>query len=130
MFAAQFPLERLATVEKIAGPALTRPHMQRPAMTTRGSAMAITILSDEDVADFNEFGYLVLRNVLTPDEADHYRNVILGMIPPDLTIPKTMDGEIGPDQALSRRIRRPGNPPRPRGQRHLRHAESDTAALP
>jgi ectoine hydroxylase-related dioxygenase (phytanoyl-CoA dioxygenase family) len=47
-----------------------------------------TVLSEEDIADFNEFGYLVLRNVLTREEAEHYRNVILGMIPADLTIPK------------------------------------------
>jgi ectoine hydroxylase-related dioxygenase (phytanoyl-CoA dioxygenase family) len=45
-------------------------------------------LTDEDIADFNEFGYLVLRNVLSPDEAEHYRYVILGMIPPDLSLPR------------------------------------------
>ena len=34
------------------------------------------ILNDQEIADFHENGYAIVRNVLSPDEADKYRRVV------------------------------------------------------
>ena len=34
------------------------------------------ILNDQEIADFHEHGYAIVRNVLSPDEADKYRRVV------------------------------------------------------
>ena len=34
------------------------------------------ILNDQQIADFHENGYAIVRNVLSPDEADEYRRVV------------------------------------------------------
>jgi Phytanoyl-CoA dioxygenase (PhyH) len=44
-------------------------------------------LTEEQVNGFNERGYLSIPNVLSRDEASHYKRLILDMIPRDLDIP-------------------------------------------
>ena len=34
------------------------------------------ILDDQEIADFHENGYAIVRDVLSPDEADKYRRVV------------------------------------------------------
>ena len=51
------------------------------------AALPEKVLTDEDIADFNEFGYLVLRNALSREEAKLYKDLILDLIPRDLDIP-------------------------------------------
>jgi len=46
-----------------------------------------SVLTDEEVARFWEDGYVVVKGVLTRAEAEHFRGVILDMVPRDLTIP-------------------------------------------
>lgn len=58
-----------------------------------------TALSKADVDDFNEFGYLRIPGVLDREEAEHFRQIILGMIPRDLTLPypwRSVGGRIKP----------------------------------
>ncbi len=46
-----------------------------------------SVLTDEEVARFWEDGYVVVKGVLTRPEAEHFRSVILDMVPRDLAIP-------------------------------------------
>ena len=58
-----------------------------------------SILTKSDLDEFHENGYLRIRGLLTRAEAEHYRNHILGMIPPDFTLPfpwKSVNGRIKP----------------------------------
>jgi ectoine hydroxylase-related dioxygenase (phytanoyl-CoA dioxygenase family) len=45
------------------------------------------VLSDEEIAFYNERGYVLVKGVLRRDEAERYRRTILDMVPRDLTIP-------------------------------------------
>ena len=45
------------------------------------------VLSEAEVAQFWEQGYLLVKGILTREEAAHYRNIILDLVPRDLTIP-------------------------------------------
>jgi hypothetical protein len=45
------------------------------------------VLTDEEVARFWEQGFLLVKGVLSREEAAHYRGVILDLLPRDLTIP-------------------------------------------
>ncbi|MDT0442222.1 phytanoyl-CoA dioxygenase family protein [Streptomyces johnsoniae] len=45
------------------------------------------VLTDEQVARFHRDGYLLVENVLTPEETDRYRRAVLGLLPGDLTLP-------------------------------------------
>jgi hypothetical protein len=44
-------------------------------------------VTQADLDEFSENGYLRIRGVLSRADAEYYRNLILAMIPPDLTIP-------------------------------------------
>ena len=51
------------------------------------------ILNDQQIADFHENGYAIVRNVLSPDEADKYRRVVqeqaqFNSYPPSLKYPE------------------------------------------
>ena len=51
------------------------------------------ILNDQEIADFHENGYAIVRNVLSPDEADQYRRVVqeqaqCNSYPPSLKYPE------------------------------------------
>ena len=51
------------------------------------------ILNDQEIADFHENGYAIVRNVLSPDEADEYRRVVqeqaqCNSYPPSLKYPE------------------------------------------
>ena len=51
------------------------------------------ILNDQEIADFHENGYAIIRNVLSPDEADKYRRVVqeqaqCNSYPPSLKYPE------------------------------------------
>ncbi|HEX4203332.1 MAG TPA: phytanoyl-CoA dioxygenase family protein [Ktedonobacteraceae bacterium] len=66
-------------------------------MTTTSSIEPI--LTEAEVAQFHEQGYLLIKGVLTRDEAMYYRNHILDLIPRDLNIPThwgVHDGRIKP----------------------------------
>lgn len=68
---------------------------------TTGSGPA-SVLSDEQIAEFHEQGYVVIRGVLTEEEADRYRQEIRSIIPPTLDIPAgwhCTDGRIKPTVA-------------------------------
>lgn len=57
------------------------------------------MLSKTDIDDFHEFGYLRIHGVLTRDEAETYRQHILGMVPRDLSMPfpwRSSSGRIKP----------------------------------
>jgi hypothetical protein len=45
------------------------------------------VLSDEEVAFYDEQGYVLVKGVLSRDEAERYRHRILHLLPRDLTIP-------------------------------------------
>jgi ectoine hydroxylase-related dioxygenase (phytanoyl-CoA dioxygenase family) len=45
------------------------------------------VLSDAEVTHFREQGYVLVKGVLSREEAERYRRVILDMVPRDLTIP-------------------------------------------
>ncbi len=45
------------------------------------------VLSDEEIAHFQEQGYVLVKGVLSREEAQRYRHLILDMVPRDLTIP-------------------------------------------
>ncbi len=45
-------------------------------------------LTDAEVEQFWADGYLVLKGVLSRDEAEHYRQAILDLLPRDLTLPE------------------------------------------
>lgn len=45
------------------------------------------VLSDAEVAQFWEQGYVLVKGALPREEAAHYRNVILNLLPRDLSIP-------------------------------------------
>lgn len=58
-----------------------------------------SILSKSDIDEFNENGYLRIRGVMSRSEAERFRSHIIGMIPPDLSIPfpwKSINGRIKP----------------------------------
>jgi hypothetical protein len=62
-------------------------------------AQMASLLGDNQVADFNEFGYLRIQGLLSREEAERYRQLILAMVPRDLTIPfpwKSIAGRIKP----------------------------------
>lgn len=44
-------------------------------------------LSPEELRSFWSNGYMVVRQVITPDEAARYRNIVLDIVPADLTMP-------------------------------------------
>lgn len=46
------------------------------------------VLSDAEVEQFWEQGYFLVKGVLSREEAEHYRNLILGLIPPNLDMPE------------------------------------------
>jgi ectoine hydroxylase-related dioxygenase (phytanoyl-CoA dioxygenase family) len=47
-----------------------------------------SVLSDEEVSQFWEQGYLLVKGVLSRDEAVYYRDLILDLVPRDLSIPE------------------------------------------
>jgi Phytanoyl-CoA dioxygenase (PhyH) len=55
--------------------------------TMPAPARAEQVLTDTEIRQFHEQGYVLIRGVLTANEADYYRNVILDMVPRDLSIP-------------------------------------------
>lgn len=46
------------------------------------------VLSDSEVEQFWEQGYFLVKGVFSKEEAEYYRNLILGLIPPNLDIPE------------------------------------------
>lgn len=46
------------------------------------------VLSDAEISQFFEQGYVVVHGALTPAETAHFRNLILALMPPDLSIPE------------------------------------------
>lgn len=52
------------------------------------STRNVNILSDEEVDRFWTDGYLLVRNVLSREEAAHFARLVLGLLPRDLTIPE------------------------------------------
>jgi hypothetical protein len=44
------------------------------------------ILTDAEVRQFHELGYVIVKGVLSPEEAAYYRDRILDMVPRDLSI--------------------------------------------
>ncbi|MFD5316966.1 phytanoyl-CoA dioxygenase family protein [Streptomyces sp. NPDC127098] len=47
------------------------------------------VLTDEQVARFHRDGFLLLENVLTPDEVARYRAAVLDLVPADLSLPES-----------------------------------------
>lgn len=45
------------------------------------------VLSEEEIAFYHEQGYVLVKGVLSREEAERYRRMILDMVPDDLTIP-------------------------------------------
>jgi ectoine hydroxylase-related dioxygenase (phytanoyl-CoA dioxygenase family) len=57
-------------------------------MTLTANPPAIEpILTDAEVRQFHELGYVIVKGVLSPEEAAYYRDRILDMVPRDLSIP-------------------------------------------
>ncbi|MGC4808469.1 phytanoyl-CoA dioxygenase family protein [Micromonospora sp. DT233] len=59
-------------------------------------------LTREEIDTFWSEGYLVVRGVLTADEAKHFASLVLDLLPPDLSIPdhwESFDGRIKPFHA-------------------------------
>jgi ectoine hydroxylase-related dioxygenase (phytanoyl-CoA dioxygenase family) len=57
------------------------------------------VLTDDQLAEFDEQGYVIIKGALDRDEAERYRRSILSMIPPGLEIPAvwgSYDGRIKP----------------------------------
>ena len=57
------------------------------------------VLSDAEVEQFWEQGYFLVKGVLTREEAEYYRNLIVGLVPPNLDTPEhwhVADGRIKP----------------------------------
>jgi hypothetical protein len=46
------------------------------------------VLSDAEVEQFWEQGYFLVKGVFSREEAEYYRNLILGLMPPNLDIPE------------------------------------------
>jgi ectoine hydroxylase-related dioxygenase (phytanoyl-CoA dioxygenase family) len=60
---------------------------------------ASPVLSDEQIAQFDEQGYVIIKGALSRDDAEAYRQAILSMVPPGLEIPASWhahDGRIKP----------------------------------
>lgn len=51
-------------------------------------ASSTPVLSDEDVRQFNELGYVVIKHVIDRELAEWYYNLVLDLIPRDLVFPK------------------------------------------
>ena len=45
------------------------------------------VLTDEQITQFWEQGYLLVKGAVSKAEAEHFRNLILGLVPPNLEIP-------------------------------------------
>jgi len=45
------------------------------------------VLDDDQIAQFWEQGYVVVHGALSPAQAEHYRNLILALLPPNLELP-------------------------------------------
>jgi hypothetical protein len=57
------------------------------------------VLTGAQVEQFDRDGYLLIENVLTPEETERYRRAVLGLLPGDLTLPahwEVYDGRIKP----------------------------------
>lgn len=57
------------------------------------------VLSDDDVDRFFDQGYVIVKAALSRAEAEHYRQLIVGLVPPNLEIPAhwgTHEGRIKP----------------------------------
>lgn len=52
-------------------------------------------LSDSEVETFWRDGYMLVRGVLTRDEAEYFRQLILALVPRDLTIPSSWHSSSG-----------------------------------
>jgi ectoine hydroxylase-related dioxygenase (phytanoyl-CoA dioxygenase family) len=59
------------------------------------TAVATAPLTDAEVEAFWRDGYLLVRGVLTRDEAERYRQLILGLVPRDLSIPASWSSAHG-----------------------------------
>ena len=44
------------------------------------------VLTDEEIAHYHDRGYVLVKGVLSREEAERYRQIILDMVPRDLTI--------------------------------------------
>ena len=57
------------------------------------------VLSDEQIAQFHDQGYVIIKGALSRDEAERYRRSIVSLVPPNLEIPATWgsyEGRIKP----------------------------------
>lgn len=60
---------------------------------------SIPVLTDDQLAEFDEQGYVIIKGALAASDAERYRQSILSMIPPGLEIPAVWgshDGRIKP----------------------------------
>jgi ectoine hydroxylase-related dioxygenase (phytanoyl-CoA dioxygenase family) len=57
-------------------------------MTTTSTVSKVPYLSSTQIRTFDEQGYLVLPNVLSRKEVEHFRGLIIDMIPRDLNFPE------------------------------------------
>jgi Phytanoyl-CoA dioxygenase (PhyH) len=61
--------------------------------------LSTPVVSDAQIEQFDELGYLIIKRVISKEEAQHYYDLILDMIPRDLTFPKdwhVADGRLKP----------------------------------
>jgi hypothetical protein len=68
-------------------------------MSTNVDTTAPPVLSTGDVERFEELGYVVIKGVISRDEARKYYNLVLDLIPRDLAFPKSWhvtDGRLKP----------------------------------
>ncbi|GAA2096216.1 hypothetical protein GCM10009841_07870 [Microlunatus panaciterrae] len=57
------------------------------------------VLSEDQIAQFHEQGYVIVKGALSREEADHYRRSIVSLFPPNLDLPATWgsyEGRIKP----------------------------------
>ena len=57
------------------------------------------VLSEAEVEQFDELGYVVVKGALSPAEADQYRQQIVSLVPPSLDLPaswSSFDGRVKP----------------------------------
>jgi len=65
------------------------------AQTSIAPAGVEPVLTEAEIDQFDELGYVVVKGALDRPTAEHFRNLILGLIPPSLEIPETWHAHEG-----------------------------------
>lgn len=53
------------------------------------------VLTEAEITQFNDLGYVVVKGALDRRAAEHFRNLILGIVPPSLEIPESWSSHEG-----------------------------------